>query len=86
MFNSGEVPLMKDVGLCPVFFSQTVVGSQMPNLIYMVSGENMEEHNKHWPGFRDSPVWKKLNGDPRYKDNVSQVISIFLKRTAASQI
>jgi hypothetical protein len=86
MFNSGEVPLMREVGLCPVFFSQTLIGSQMPNLVYMVSGENMEEHNKHWQAFRDSPVWKKLSGDPQYKDNVSRVISIFLKRTAASQI
>jgi hypothetical protein len=86
MFNSGEVPLMQEVGLSPVFFSQTLVGSQMPNLIYMVSGENMDEHKKHWKGFSDAPVWKKLSGDPQYKDNVSRVISIFLKRTAASQI
>jgi len=86
MFNSGEVPLMQEVGLCPVFFSQTIVGSQMPNLVYMVSGENMDEHKKHWKGFGESPVWKKLSGDPQYKDNVSRVISIFLKRTAASQI
>jgi hypothetical protein len=86
MFNSGEVPLMEEVGLCPVFFSQTLVGSQMPNLVYMVSGENMDEHNKHWQAFRDAPVWKKLSGDPQYKDNVSRVISIFLKRTDASQI
>jgi hypothetical protein len=86
MFNSGEVPLMQEVGLCPVFFSQTLIGSQMPNLVYMVSGENMDEHNKHWDGFKKSPAWKKLSGDPQYKDNVSKVISIFLKRTPASQI
>jgi hypothetical protein len=86
MFNSGEVPLMQEVGLCPVFFSQTLVGSQMPNLTYMVSGENMAEHKKHWKGFSDSPVWKKLISDPQYKDNVSRVISIFLKREPGSQI
>src|ERR1700733_4632449 len=56
MFNSGEVPLMQEVGLCPVFFSQTLVGSQMPNLVYMVSCENMEEHKKHWQQFNESPV------------------------------
>jgi hypothetical protein len=86
MFNSGEVALMLEVGLSPVFFSQTVVGSQMPNLVYMVSGENMEEHKKHWQAFRDAPVWKKLSGDPQYQDNVSKIINIFLKRTPASQI
>ena len=86
MFNSGEVALMRDVGLSPVFFAQTVVGSQMPNLVYMVSGENMEEHKKHWQAFRDAPVWKKLSGDPQYQDNVSKIVNIFLKRTPASQI
>jgi hypothetical protein len=86
MFNSGEVQLMREVGLCPVFFSQTLVGSQMPNLVYMVSGQNMDEHKKHWKGFMNAPVWKNLKDDPQYQDNVSRVISIFLKRTAASQI
>jgi hypothetical protein len=86
MFNNGEVPLMQEVGLCPVFFSQTLVGTQMPNLVYMVSGENMEEHKKHWQQFNDAPVWKKLNSDPQYKGNVSRSISIFLKRVAGSQI
>jgi hypothetical protein len=86
MFNSGEVPLMQEVGLCPVFFSQTIVGSQMPNLVYMVSGANMDEHKEHWKAFMNAPVWKKLISDPQYKDNVSRVINVFLKRTPASQI
>ncbi len=86
MFNSGEIPLMQDVGLSPVFFGQMVVGSQMPNLTYMLSGENMAAHKEHWKAFGDSPIWKKLSGDPLYKDNVSKIISIFLKRTPASQI
>jgi NIPSNAP len=86
MFNSGEVPLMQDVGLSPVFFAQTLVGPQMPNLIYMVSGQNEAEHKKHWEAFFAAPDWKKLIADPQYKDNVSRVISIFLKRVPGSQI
>jgi hypothetical protein len=46
----------------------------------------MEEHKKHWKGFGEAPVWKKLSSDPQYKDNVSRVMSVFLKRTSASQI
>lgn len=86
MFNSGEVPLMQDVGLSPVFFAQTLAGPQMPNLIYMVSGQNEAEHKKHWGAFFAAPEWKKLIGDPQYKDNVSRVINIFLKRVPGSQI
>ena len=86
MFNSGEIPVMKEVGLSPVFFAQSILGTQLPNLTYMVSGENMEEHKKHWGGFGPNAVWQKLSKDPQYKDNVSKIINIFLKRTAASQI
>lgn len=86
MFNSGEIPLMKKVDLSPVFFGQMLVGSEMPNLVYMVSSENKEAHAVHWKAFFDDPIWKKLSADPQYKDNVSKVISTFLKRTSASQI
>lgn len=86
MFNSGEIPLMQEVGLSPVFFGQTIVGTQMPNLVYMVSAESREAHKVHWKGFFDAPSWKKLLSDTQYKDNVSKVISVFLKRTSASQI
>jgi hypothetical protein len=86
MFNSGEVPLMQQSGLSPVFFGQAVVGPQMPNLVYMVSGQNRDEHKKHWQEFFNAPVWKTLIGDPQYKDNVSRVISVFLKRAPGSQI
>ncbi len=86
MFNAGEIPLMEEVGLSPVFFGQTLVGPQMPNLIYMVSGEDTEAHKTHWKGFFEAPVWKKLSGDPQYKGNVSKVVSVFLKRLPASQI
>jgi hypothetical protein len=86
MFNDGEAPLMQEVGLSPVFFAQTLVGAQMPNLVYMVSGESMDVHKKHWKKFQDTDTWKKLIGDPQYKDNVSHSSNVFLKRTAASQI
>ncbi len=86
MFDSGEIPLMKEVGLGPVFYGRTIAGTKMPCLTYMLSGENLEAHKQHWQGFDNAPVWKKLLADPQYKDNVSRVISIMLKRTPASQI
>jgi NIPSNAP len=86
MFESGEIPVMKEVGLAPIFYGRTISGLNMPCLVYMTCGENLDAHKQHWQGFSASPVWKKLTGDPQYKDNVSRVISIMLKRTTASQI
>ncbi|MGC9944189.1 MAG: NIPSNAP family protein [Verrucomicrobiota bacterium] len=86
MFESGEIALMKQVGLAPIFYSRTVIGPNMPCLVYLTSGENMEAHSQHWQGFNDAPIWKALQADPQYKDNVSSIIRILLKRTPASQI
>ncbi len=86
MFESGEITLMKQVGLAPVFYSRTLAGPQMPSLVYLTCGENLAAHKEHWQGFSTAPVWKQLQADPQYKDNVSSVIKIMLKRTPASQI
>lgn len=86
MFESGEINVMKEVGLAPVFYGRTVIGPHLPSLVYMTSGENLDEHKKHWQGFSDAPVWKQLQNDPQYKDNMIGMIRILLKRTAASQI
>jgi hypothetical protein len=86
MFESGEIDVMKEVGLAPIFYSRMLVGSTMPSLVYMTCGENMEEHKKHWQGFNSAKVWKDLQADPQFKDNVSTIIRVMLKRTSASQI
>jgi hypothetical protein len=86
MFESGEISVMKEVGLAPIFYSKMLVGSKMPSLVYMTCGENLDEHKKHWQGFSSAKVWKDLQADPQYKDNVSTIIKTMLKRTPASQI
>jgi hypothetical protein len=86
MFESGEITLMKNVGLAPIFYGRTVTGPQMPSLVYLTCGENPDAHKAHWQAFSDAPIWKALQADPQYKDNVSSIIRILLKRTSASQI
>jgi len=86
MFNAGEITVMKETGLSPVFFAQNLTGSQLPCLTYMTCGENMEEHQKHWKTFGNAPGWNALKDDPQYKDNMTGMIKLMLKRTAASQL
>ena len=86
MFESGEITVMKEVGLAPIFYGRTVIGSPMPSLVYMTCGEDMDAHKKHWAGFGSAPVWKQLKDDPQYKDNMNGIIKVILKRTPASQI
>ncbi|HSY43789.1 MAG TPA: NIPSNAP family protein, partial [Candidatus Acidoferrum sp.] len=86
MFNSGEIPLMKEVNLGPIFFGRTLVGTKLPCLTYLLSDESVEAHKQHWQEFNNSTIWKNLSNDPQYTNNVSAGISIMLKRTPASQI
>lgn len=88
MFESGEITVMKEVGLAPVFYGRTVVGAHMPCLTYMTCGENADEHKKHWAAFGAAPVWKQLLADPQYKDNMiaNGIIRVILKRLPASQL
>ena len=38
MFESGEITLMKEVGLAPIFYGRTLAGLNMPCLVYMTCG------------------------------------------------
>jgi hypothetical protein len=86
MFNSGEIEVMREVKLRPVFYGQALVGRDLPHLTYMLCGENVEEHKKHFAAFGRHPVWTKLKNDPAYADTVSKITSRFLEPLDCSQI
>jgi hypothetical protein len=86
MFNAGEIDLMHQVGLGPIFYGQALIGSNLPHLTYMLSAENKEAHNKHWDAFKVHPTWDRLKNDPQYADTVSKIVNRFLVPTAYSQI
>ena len=86
MFNSGEIETMREVGLGPIFYGQTLIGANLPHLTYMLSAEDQQAHNKHWEAFGKHPVWNKLKNDPQYADTVSKINNRFLVPTAYSQI
>jgi hypothetical protein len=86
MFNAGEVPIFRRAGLTPVFFGETIVGANMPSLIYMLTFSDMAARDAAWGKFGQDPAWKALSGDPQYRDNVSAISDIILQPTAYSQI
>ena len=66
MFHSGEFEIFKAAGFHPVFFGDTLVGSRMPSLTYMLGFGDMAELEAKWDVFRNDPAWKKLSADPRF--------------------
>jgi len=87
MFNEGgELEIFRRTGMPPVFFGQTLIGSRMPNLTYMLGFDDMEALAKGWDKFRVDPAWDKLKKDPAYKDTVSNITNILLRPLQCSQI
>lgn len=89
MFNdAGEIDIFKRLGFKPVFFGETLIGENRPNLIYMVAFEDMNAHGARWKAFGSDPEWKKVSARPEYADEklVSKITSIFLTPSACSQI
>jgi len=86
MFNAGEVPIFRRAGLAPVFFAETLIGTKMPSLTYMLTFPDMAARDRAWSAFSKDPEWKTLSGDPQYRDNVSAISDIIVQPTAYSQI
>jgi hypothetical protein len=86
MFNEGEIDIMKKVKLGPVFFGETLISGDVPNLTYMLSAESDAAHKEHWSGFRTDPDWDRMKQLDRYKDTVSKIISVMLKPAPGSQV
>ncbi len=87
MFNKGgEIDIFRRTGLNPVFFGEALVGDKLPNLTYMLSFENEQARKDAWKNFIDHSDWKKLSGDPYYKDTVSNITNLLLKPAVGSQL
>lgn len=89
MFNdAGEIKLFREVGLTPVFFGQTIIGSKMPNLTYMLGFNSMDEQKAAWQKFGAHPEWKRLSKMPEYADKsiLSNITNLPLTAAPYSQI
>jgi hypothetical protein len=64
MFESGEIAIFQRLGMRPVFFAETIVGARMPNLVYMLSFDDLASREKCWKAFGADPEWQKMRVVP----------------------
>lgn len=88
MFDQGEIAIFRRTGLRPVFFGETLIGANLPNLTYMITFDDLEVRQKHWAAFVADPEWKKLSTTPGYTDveTVSRITNTILSPKAYSEI
>jgi hypothetical protein len=86
MFNDGEITLMQDLGMAPVFYGQALAGPNLPHLRYITCGPDLATHLGNWKKFGADPRWTKMKDLPQYADNTSKNTARFVVPTAYSQI
>jgi hypothetical protein len=88
MFESGEIAVFRRLGMKPVFFGETVVGQRMPNLVYMLSFDDLASREKLWKALGSDPEWQKMRSTPGNSDAeiVSNISNWILSPLPFSQI
>ena len=88
MFNEAEIAIFVRTGLTPVFFGDTLIGTRMPNLTYMLTFADTAELKEKWAAFSADPAWKELSHRPGNTDAeiVSNISNLYLSPLSCSQI
>jgi len=66
--DDGEIDIFRRCGMLPVFFGETFVGRNLPNLTYMLAYPDMAAREKAWRAFGAHPDWQKLRARPELAD------------------
>ena len=89
MFNDqGEIDIFKRLNFNPVFWGETVIGLQMPNLTYMITFDDLAAKDAQWAKFIDDPEWKKISVVDGYSNEelLNEIVSTLLIPVNHSQI
>jgi len=68
MFNEGEIGIFRRLGMTPVFFGETIVGRNLPNLTYMLAFDDLAAREKLWRAFGADAEWQKMRVQPGFTD------------------
>jgi len=60
-FAGGEINVFHKVGIHPILYGSTMIGANMPNLVYLIPFETLAAREKAWNAFGTDPDWIKLN-------------------------
>lgn len=88
MFNRGESAIFERLGMRPVFFGEMLYGPKMPDLVYMLSFDDLAARDRLWQAFGSDPEWQKLRSQPGFEDSeiVTKISNWILRPMDFSEI
>lgn len=86
--EGGEIGIFRRLGMQVVFFAETIVGTNMPSLTYMLGYDDLASRERLWSAFGKDPEWQKLRAQPGLSDGeiVSNISNILLSPLPFSPI
>ena len=87
MFNEAEIGIFTRTGLTPVFFGDTLIGSRMPSLTYMLTFADLADLNAKWSVFVNDPAGKSSHtARVRGRGDCEQYFKFVFESAGCSQI
>lgn len=62
-FAGPEIKIFHRSGVHPLFYADTLIGPEMPNLTYMIPFATLAEREKAWDAFGADPEWAKVRAE-----------------------
>ena len=62
-FSGPEIQIFHRSGVHPLFYSETAIGPDMPNLTYLTPFSSLADREKAWQTFNADPEWTKVRTD-----------------------
>ena len=87
-FAGPEIKIFHRLGIFPILYSETVLGTQMPNLTYLTPFDSLAAREKAWDAFAADPEWVRVRKESIDRHGqISSVMQItLLKATPYSPI
>jgi hypothetical protein len=87
-FAGGEIDIFHKSGIHPVFYADTFIGPNQPNMVYLIPFEGPAQREKAWQAFRDNPEWVKIRDESIRKGGeiVRNITNMILVPTAFSML
>lgn len=62
-FAGAEIKIFHRSGVHPLFYADTVIGRELPNLTYLIPFSTLADREKAWDAFGADPEWIKVRAD-----------------------
>ncbi|HZP01913.1 MAG TPA: NIPSNAP family protein [Terriglobia bacterium] len=87
-FEGGEIAIFHKSGIHPIFYADTLIGPNQPNMAYMIPFQGYAQRERAWATFRENPDWQKLRDESvrRGGEIVRNITNMILVPTKFSMI